>query len=493
MSNIKNIYLEYALLIGSGILYTTSFSPIDFKIGIFISLSIYFYILMHSSQRSSAIKSYIYGLAIFSSGISWIFNSIYYYGGEYLIISILMTVIFILFMSLFLVPIGFFINQQTKIFKYYYPAVASSIWVLMEMLRSSLFGGFPWLLAGASQTGTLLDNLFPLLGTYFVSFIIVMISMMLVVTICSPIKKNLLKIYPIIVLLISIIIYLIPINTSDAKNPLKITILQPNINIGMKFNKNQIDDIKKTYINILNNNINNLVVMPETAIPTLYQLDKIFYKKIQKQFDIKIISGIFNYNQIDNKVYNSILMLNHNSEFIYNKRHLVPFGEYTPLEKIFGIVGDTLNIPMSNISHGDSEQDKIRHNNISIHPLICYEIAYPSLIKVKENEYGIIVNLSNDAWFGNSFAPYQHLQIAKVRALETRLPVIRAANTGISAAINKNGVLINKIELNQAGYMNIEVYPSKGVTPYMYFGDYPLLMLIFSIILLYWKYHRKYG
>ena len=185
--------------------------------------------------------------------------------------------------------------------------------------------------------------------------------------------------------------------------------------------------------------------------------------------------------------------MNNKKELIYNKRHLVPFGEYTPLENIFGIVGDMLQIPMSNISHGASIQGKMYHNDISIHPLICYEIAYPSLINVNDSDYGVIINLSNDAWFGNSFAPYQHLQIAKVRALEARLPIIRAANTGISAVIDKKGVIINKIKLNQAGYINVEVYPSKGITPYMYFGDYPLLMLIFSIMLLYWKYYRKYG
>ena len=493
MSIIKNIYLEYALLIGSGILYTCSFSPIDFKIGIFISLAIYFYILAHSSRRSSAIKSYIYGLAIFSSGVSWIFNSVYYYGGEYLIISILMTMIFILFMSIFFIPIGFFVNQQTKIFRYYYPAIVPSIWVLMEIIRSNIFGGFPWLLAGASQTGTLFDELYPSLGLYFVSFITVAFSMMLIIIICSPIKKYLLIIYLTIVLTLLLTIRLIPINTSDAKEPLKITILQPNINLGIKFHRNQINNIKTSYLNLLNNNINSFVVMPETAIPTLYQLDKPFYEKIVKKFDIKLISGIFNYNQLDKKVYNSILMLNKNKESIYNKRHLVPFGEYTPLENIFGIVSDMLKIPMSNISHGASNQSKMYHNDISIHTLICYEIAYPSLININDSDYGVILNISNDAWFGNSFAPYLHLQIAKVRALEARLPIIRAANTGISAVIDKNGVVINKIKLNQAGHMNVEVYPSKGITPYMYFGDYPLLMLIFSIILLYWKYYRKYG
>jgi len=109
-----------------------------------------------------------------------------------------------------------------------------------------------------------------------------------------------------------------------------------------------------------------------------------------------------------------------------------------------------------------------------------------------DDSYSVIINVSNDSWFGNTFAPYQHLQIAQVRALETAHPVIRAANTGISAIIDKNGLIVKEIGLNTEGLINSEVYPSKGISPYMHFGDYPVLMLIFSIMLFYWKRYRRY-
>lgn len=148
---------------------------------------------------------------------------------------------------------------------------------------------------------------------------------------------------------------------------------------------------------------------------------------------------------------------------------------------------------MSTIEHGKSNQNPIYYRDTIIYPLICYEIAYPSLIKPKEDKYGLIITISNDAWFGNTFAPHQHLQIAKLRALESSLPIIRAANTGISAVLDKRGAIVDKIELNHSGYINAEVFPSKGLTPYMYFGDYPILMLIFSIMLFYWKKYKIYG
>ena len=192
---IKNTFIRYILLISSGFIYTASFSPLDFKIGIFISIFIYFYLISNSSRKSSILESYVYGLAIFTSGVSWIFNSIYYYGGEYFLFSIMMTAMFIIFISIFFIPIGIFINKQNNLASMHYPLVAASIWVLMEIIRSNLFGGFPWLLAGTSQVGTPFDSLYPLMGVYSVSFIIVILSTIMVTTYYSPIRFRIFKIY----------------------------------------------------------------------------------------------------------------------------------------------------------------------------------------------------------------------------------------------------------------------------------------------------------
>tara|TARA_B100000530_G_scaffold113580_1_gene70934 strand:+ start:64 stop:930 length:867 start_codon:yes stop_codon:yes gene_type:complete len=287
------------------------------------------------------------------------------------------------------------------------------------------------------------------------------------------------------------LINLFPIYTTDSQKSIKMTIIQPNIHLGIKFNESELNSIKRKYLQILDNKIHDLIVLPETAIPKIYQLDKTFYEKLRMNKNINIITGVFNYSHDNDEIYNSILILN-DSETFYNKRHLVPFGEYTPFERVFGIIGKVLNIPMSNLAPGDFNQKDTKYENVTLHTLICYEIAYPYLIKTND-DYGMIINVSNDAWFGDSFAPHQHLQIAQTRALESSRPIIRAANTGISAVIDKNGNIVNQIQLNDEGYINAEIYPSRGITPYMYFGDYPLLMLIFSIMLLYWKYNKKYG
>ena len=219
--------------------------------------------------------------------------------------------------------------------------------------------------------------------------------------------------------------------------------------------------------------------------------DRRFYQGIINNSNIEIISGIFR-KDASKEIYNSIVLLNKTEQF-YDKRKLVPFGEYTPLNFFFNPIAEALNIPMSSLSHGlENQQNLILSNKIIVYPLICYESAYPGLLKIKDDRFGFILNLSNDGWFGKSFAPHQHLQIAQSRALETGYPVIRAANTGITAVINGNGVIEGRINLDEEGYLNMDIYPVKGITYYMYFGDYPILMLIFTIMLIYWKQLNRY-
>jgi len=447
--------------------------------------------LLSCERKKAVLLSYIYGISIFTSGVSWVYTSIYYYGGGNLAISLLMTVSLIMFLSLFIVPLSFILNKNYKDKSFITLLAIPSAWVALELLRSIIFGGFPWLIAGHSQEGTIFNMIYPIAGSYFVSLLICTASIGAALFFKNELCKSNFKNIFALTIFFSFLYFYNPVWSVDKKDPLKISILQPNINSGIKYDNTQIDFIKKKYLSLLSNNtINRTIILPETAIPIIYERDKNFYKSMLKFDDTNVIAGIFHYEASQNKIYNSMVVLNKDEQF-YDKRHLVPFGEYTPFKKIFGYIADTLNIPMSNLSHGDLNQKPFLINNITVHPLICYEIAYPSLINIT-SDYSVIINISNDSWFGNTFAPHQHLQIAQVRALETAHPIIRAANTGISAIIDKNGLIIKDISLDTEGLISDEVYPSKGVSPYMYFGDYPVLMLIFSIMLFYWKCYRKY-
>ena len=230
-----------------------------------------------------------------------------------------------------------------------------------------------------------------------------------------------------------------------------------------------------------------------------YYLKKISFTKISikgseniiKDRNVKLITRVFRCDKSQSMDYNSMLSIS-DKEYFYDKRHMVPFGEYTPLKSVFGYIAEILDLPMSNLTEGKNIQKPFINGEVVIHQLICYEAAFPSLLNIT-NAPSLIVNISNDAWFGNSLAPYQHLQIAQSRALESKKFLVRVANTGISAIIDQNGQIVEQIPLNAEGVINTKIYPLRGITPYMYFGDYPILMLIFSIMIFYWNRYKKHG
>ena len=429
------------------------------------------------------ISSFIYGLIIFSTGASWIFNSIFTYGNGGLVISSALTIIFVIIQSSYFLIVGFLINRGYFDCENTLSILApASLFVLVEFIRSYFFTGFPWLIIGYSQIHTIFDNIYPLLGTHFVSFITVLISTYLLIMF---INKKFFFHNKLVAMIIILILSITQYQTSwieETDEYISVAIIQPNIKQDDKFNIFNLNKIEDKYISLSEKIESDLVIMPETALPTVYTSGNRFYRdKIIRQSN-SLISGIF--RRDGNRIFNSMLLLD-NTEQFYDKRHLVPFGEYTPMKSLFKPLAETLAIPMSNLSHGDSNQNFFTFKNFKLIPIICYESAYSSLINTNNDDYSIIVNLSNDSWFGNSFAPYQHLQIAQVRAMEFQRNLLRSANTGISAIINNNGSIVKQLNYNTSGVIQSDIFAIRGSTPFSHFGDYPVLMLISIIIIFY--------
>ncbi len=487
----NNIFFKYSLIIFAGIIFPYAFAPYDFKLLAYLSLLIYFYTLLKSKPQEGMKLSFIYGFFILLFGVSWIFNSIYNFGGQNLYISLFLTFLFLFIFALTFIPTGIFINNIYLSYSIHSRVlIGASIWIFLEWLRSNLFGGFPWLLLGYSQTGTYLDAIFPILGTYFVSFTVV--SLMLYTALIFFNKDRIRKCF---IGITTIIVVLFIINifdrswTTHSTQSVNFSIIQANIKQEIKFSQSNIMAIKRKFSSYtLQRKNKDLVIWPETAIPTLYHNDKNFFVKLMRNMDegTSVLSGVFRLDKNKRKYFNSLVLLNKDQQF-YDKRHLVPFGEYTPLPSFFGLLAKKLNIPMSNLSAGSRKNSALQFKKSHIYPLICYEVAYPHLIDTNYDSFGLIINISNDAWFGDSFAPYQHLQIAQVRALETQYYILRAANTGVSALINPNGKILDKLDFEVEGILDGQVFSSKGRTPYMDFGDYPILMLIFLFMFLVFK------
>jgi apolipoprotein N-acyltransferase len=240
-----------------------------------------------------------------------------------------------------------------------------------------------------------------------------------------------------------------------------------------------------------------MLVLPEAELP--YSLNSNdfsqFINKINKK-DKEIIMGVWNIN--DNILFNSLVNINTNE--IYSKRHLVPFGEYIPFSRsLRGVIG-FFDMPMSNVAHGRSIQDNIQvssRDGINFSPLICFDVAFGNTVRNSNISSNFIINVSNDTWFGKSMGPYQHLAITRIRAIENNRWIIRATNDGISAIITNNGTIVDKIDKNISGVINSGINFTYKRSLYNNFGHYipfilALIMVLTSFIIDLCSKRKKY-
>ena len=234
-----------------------------------------------------------------------------------------------------------------------------------------------------------------------------------------------------------------------------------------------------------------MIVLPEAELP--YSLNSNdfsqFINKINKK-DKEIIMGVWNIK--DKTLFNSLINVNTNE--IYNKRHLVPFGEYIPLASSLRGLIDFFDMPMSNVAHGSSIQDNIQISNvdgINFSPLICFDVAFGNTVRKSNISSNFIINVSNDTWFGKSMGPYQHLAITRIRAIENNTFLLRSANKGISAIIDNKGKIIKRLNRNEAGNIefNVPLIKSKKIKNDLIF--FVLLITYLSIFLIYEKRNAK--
>ncbi|MCO6548470.1 MAG: apolipoprotein N-acyltransferase [Gilliamella sp.] len=184
-------------------------------------------------------------------------------------------------------------------------------------------------------------------------------------------------------------------------------------------------------------------------------------------------------------MYNTLLVLGEKEPYQYptinryKKHHLVPFGEFTPLESVLEPIAELLNIPMSSMKSGETKQPQLQIKGFKFTPAICYEVILSNLIWQNFSpDTDFLLTVSNDAWFGDSIGPKQHLQMAQARALEFGRPLIRSTNTGITAIIDPHGNIVKKLPQFETGALSASVSPTTGLTPYAIWGNWPYLVVM---------------
>lgn len=368
-------------------------------------------------------------------------------------------------------------------------------WVAMELLRSLGALGFPWINLGLTQTEYIyLVQIADITGSYGISFWIILINIGFYLALISIDKrKNL-----IITSLGFVLVFsygLVRINTikNIKSEPISIAITQSNINPDEKWEPELREEIFSLMHSLLDSALNlnpDLVLWPESAVPAYLRLSSHRRKPITAKlakFNIPLLSGTVDriINEDGEKIYynSSIFIKPNDSIKMYHKIHLVPFAEYIPLSEKFPSL-KKLNFGQGNFTSG-KEYTVFKLDSVKFSNIICYESSMPKIVKgLVKNGAQFITIQANDGWLGNSAGPYQHFELAKLRAIENRVFIVRCANTGISGVINPIGIVQQKIPLGKKSITIANIFPSQNLTFYTKYGEvFAILCVIISLII----------
>ena len=471
----KNPHLKSLFAFTLGSLNVFSFAPYYFYPISFITLILFFSFNKEHSKK----LSFFYGLGFFIFGIHWIYIALNTYGNMHPIGASISTLGLCIFLALFYIPLGF---KNSSFFSLF---LVASFFTLAEWLRSFIFTGFPWLSLGYSQVpnGAFVGYL-PILGIHGVTFFIVLTALM-IHHLISTSKKNI----KLILILFILIIFMFGKFAHNKKwtepmgNPFSISLIQGNVDQSLKWDQKYFSQTLSNYSNLINDAQGDLVVLPETTIPvTFKRLPETFKKRLINNRQ-KFILGAIRHE--DNSYLNSGVFISNEYTQFYDKRHLVPFGEFIPLRFIFNVVYEKwLNIPFNDLKRGDKHQQLFEALGNKIALNICYEDVFGDEIIEVLPDATVLINISNDAWYGRSNAASQHLQISQARAIETGRMMLRATNTGATAIISNHGKIIDSLPHFQRGILEGNAQGFEGSTPYSKHGS-KFSILICIIILMY--------
>lgn len=488
-----------ALLLGA--LLVLAFAPFEiFPFAILAPAGLLTLWLNQSPKRAFWL-GFLFGLGLFGGGVYWVYISMHSFGDLPPLAAFGITAAMVAILAIYPAMTGYLINR-------YFPSPREittilafpAIWVALEWVRSWLFTGFPWLFLGYSQTNTPLIGYAPLFSVYGVSLAVALTSGMLVSTIFGFKEKKYKAMY--LCLLVIVVIWTTGglLNliawTEPQRKKVNVSLVQGNVPQTIKWSPEHISLSMNRYAELTAPLLKKdaIIIWPEAAIPLPLKSAADFINFMDRQAlknNAHIILGIPIQNPNGDGYFNAIVTLGSDKQ-VYLKRQLVPWGEYVPFSRYFANLFAFMNIPMSNLVEGKYVQPPVKVNGTTIFMSICYEIAYPELSKVANPVYGLLLTVTNDAWFGNSIAQAQHLQMAQMRAVELRRPLLFVTNDGITAIVGPNGRIESSIPPHQISVLTSTVQPMLGLTPWMRHGMDPILGIIIGFFAAAKLLRRKY-
>lgn len=381
-----------------------------------------------------------------------------------------------------------------------------SLWVISEFARAYLFSGFPWNLLGYSLAfSDELLQLASIFGVYGLSLVVVIVSTSLYFLLCDCKIKTSRRLPFLLSLLMLLVVWLFGFfriygEESGFVQNVRLRIVQGGIEQSLKWNPERSQDIVQHHINMtVSEGIDDIthVIWPESALPYAVTNDSVFFKVLAPMIPRNgaLITGVVRTEEspfgFKEKLWNSIEVIDDKGRTasFYDKHHLVPFGEYIPFRNLFPFAVQKITSGSTDFSRGVGPRTITVPGMPSISPLICYEAIFPRHAVAEKERPQLLVNITNDAWYGRSSGPYQHFHTVRVRAIEQGIPLVRAANTGISAVIDSYGRIQDRTQLGMAAILDVKLPLPLNGTPYGRLKNIPVQLLVF--FLLFFCFFRK--
>lgn len=493
MKNWSHIVLPHLIAFCAGATLTAAFAPYGLFPFAILAPATLLYLWLKATPGQAFRLGFIFGLGFFGTGIYWLYTSIHLFGDIPNLLAGSLTFAVIALFAIFPGLVGYYTTR-------YFPATTTlklvfafpAIWLASEWIRSWAFTGFPWLFVGYSQTNSVLKGYAPILSVYGVSLACTMCAGLMVNTWLAYRAKNQRAILQssgsfIAIWIVGTLLALIPWTEPQGK-PLELSLVQGNIPQSLKWDPEHIKLSFDRYETMTESlwGKDKIIIWPEAAIPMPLNEATAFIEAMNKKATdtgSTLIFGIpIQANAVRDTYFNSIVTLGTNKQ-VYTKHRLVPFGEYLPMEQIALPVLNKLGVPAPNTAAGKINQDPLTIGQIKVLATICYEIAFPELVRTPDKSIGFLLTLTNDAWFGVSSAQAQHLQMSAMRAIELARPAVFVSNDGITAIINANGKIETAAPAHEVAVLNGRIQPTYGLTPWMKNGVEPLIFIVFCMLI----------
>ncbi|QGX39130.1 apolipoprotein N-acyltransferase [Permianibacter aggregans] len=486
------VTIRALLALLAGALYPLAFAPIDLTGMVVVSLCGLLLLWEGRSAREAAWLGWLWGVAAFGIGTSWVHVAIHVYGNAPLWLSMLLTVGFVAILALYPALLGwclqrFFTDRRAQ------RLAIIPLWVIGEYLRGHLFSGFPWMFAGYSQTDTVLKFIAPIAGVYGISLLLISLAVLAIMAGHEFVRERhpLWKTATFAMLFVALALPWWRWNTpvvTDQEDSVSVALVQANIEQSVRWQPERFEQTKNEYLALTEPLIGraDLVIWPEGAIPSFANYLNDYFQPLHDRALDNNTSLIFGMAVIDpdQRYYNSVIGMGH-GRGRYDKRQLVPFGEYVPFEKLLRGLLAFFNLPMSGFTEG-REASLLYTPKAAIAAAICYEIAYPELVRDNvasmQQQKGFLLTVSNDAWFGRSLGPAQHLQIARMRALENELALVRSTITGITAVTDQFGQIQSQLPPFDVGVLKTRVSLHTSSSLWQRFGLWPVAIICLLLL-----------